>query len=170
MRRPILPVLQGSQCDRRQMLLRLGLGGLLAAGCRMSLEDPIEPGVELTDAGVETDANPSVVECDGNLCLDLQHPANEVLTRIGGYRLVTHGTRRLIVVRVDAAAFVALSAACTHAGTSVVYRESEMLLVCPNHGSRFTLEGDVARGPAAAPLAAFEAMFDAAANQLTIVS
>jgi len=41
----------------------------------------------------------------------------------------------------------AMSARCTHLGCTIT-READGLLVCPCHGSRFHLDGSVARGPA----------------------
>ena len=46
----------------------------------------------------------------------------------------------------------AFSARCTHLGC-VIDRSADNLLVCPCHGSRFHLDGTVAAGPAARPLA-----------------
>ena len=46
--------------------------------------------------------------------------------------------------------FSAISLVCTHLGCTV-QMESE-LLVCPCHGSQYTLDGKVTRGPARNPL------------------
>ncbi|WP_139983110.1 Rieske (2Fe-2S) protein [Nocardioides litoris] len=51
--------------------------------------------------------------------------------------------------------FTAFSAACTHQGTTV--EASADGIVCPNHGSTFSVEdGSATQGPATAALAAFE--------------
>ncbi|MBK5296938.1 MAG: ubiquinol-cytochrome c reductase iron-sulfur subunit [Vicinamibacteria bacterium] len=47
--------------------------------------------------------------------------------------------------------FAAVSAVCTHLGCTVRHVEGEGF-VCPCHGSRFDLEGQVRQGPAPGPL------------------
>ncbi|MBN2233979.1 MAG: Rieske 2Fe-2S domain-containing protein [Opitutales bacterium] len=42
----------------------------------------------------------------------------------------------------------AISRKCTHLGCRVNYSETDGLFVCPCHGSRFSTEGKVLRGPA----------------------
>jgi Rieske Fe-S protein len=49
--------------------------------------------------------------------------------------------------------FKGFRARCTHAGCALSKIEDGQA-VCPCHGSRFTLEGTVARGPATEPLVA----------------
>jgi Rieske Fe-S protein len=59
----------------------------------------------------------------------------------------------IVVTQPSAGVFKGLSAICTHAGCTV----SEVAggtINCPCHGSRFNLDGSVARGPASAPLPA----------------
>lgn len=60
---------------------------------------------------------------------------------------------RVVVAQPTAGEVVAFSAACTHQGT-IVEPEDGLVLLCPNHGSRFDV-GDgaaVLNGPAEAPL------------------
>lgn len=64
---------------------------------------------------------------------------------------VTFAEDAIIVKRPEGGPAV-LSARCTHLGCRVARVEGEEL-ACPCHGSRFHLDGSVARGPAAAPLA-----------------
>jgi len=58
--------------------------------------------------------------------------------------------RPIYVRRDGAGAFVALLAACTHQGCQPDRIGDR--LVCPCHGSEFSLEGDVLEGPAERPL------------------
>lgn len=60
---------------------------------------------------------------------------------------------RLAVIR-DDTGFYALSLICTHLGCTVTVTEDA--LSCPCHGSRFSRQGEVERGPANMPLRRLE--------------
>jgi len=62
----------------------------------------------------------------------------------GGF-LVSQG---ILVARTSAGAFLAVSAACTHEGTTVNYNAANNNFVCPNHGAKFSNTGMVTLGPA----------------------
>lgn len=162
----LLPVVTAS-CNRRQLLLRVGLGALLA-GCRVSLDDELPPETDVVPPGPDGGPTAGATLCAEGVCLDLAHPDNIALVETDGFRVLKLDTRRVIVVRTSETTFVALSAACTHAGTSVRYDPSRMDLVCPNHGSRFTLEGDVTTGPAVTALDAFATTYDPSTDMLVI--
>ena len=53
----------------------------------------------------------------------------------------------------DGDLLAAVGATCTHLGCQV--RPANTFFRCPCHGSTFTLDGDVVRGPAARPLARY---------------
>lgn len=55
-------------------------------------------------------------------------------------------------------AIYGLSAVCTHAGcrSQRNWRIEDEVVICTCHGSQFNFEGEVVRGPATAPLTAFE--------------
>ena len=59
----------------------------------------------------------------------------------------------IVVTQPSAGVFKGLSAICTHAGCTVS-EVAGATIKCPCHGSRFNLDGSVARGPAEAPLPA----------------
>jgi nitrite reductase/ring-hydroxylating ferredoxin subunit len=50
----------------------------------------------------------------------------------------------------DESGFTALDLTCTHLGCSVIHENNE--LVCPCHGSKFSVDGEVLRGPAKSSL------------------
>lgn len=160
-RRVQLPVL-----DRR-LVLRGAAAALLASlsGCRIGLDEPGDPSTTTPDAGLAGDG---IERCGDELCLDLAHPANSALRSTDGARLVIFEGMRLIVVRIDDARLVALSAVCTHSGCTVHFSAARDDIECSCHGSTFALDGSVTRGPAERPLAGFVASLDTATNLVTI--
>ncbi len=73
-----------------------------------------------------------------------------------------------IVIATANKKYVALSKACTHQGTDVKYREADMDIRCPNHGSEFKLDGSVQKGPAASPLTVFKTTLSANGDSLNV--
>jgi Rieske Fe-S protein len=59
-------------------------------------------------------------------------------------------SERIILVRMGESSYAALSPTCTHLGCTV--RKEPSFFRCPCHGSTYTLEGAVVRGPAEKPL------------------
>ena len=59
----------------------------------------------------------------------------------------------IVVTQPTAGAFAGLSSVCPHAGCNV-NKIVDGAIVCPCHGSRFNLDGSVAKGPATEPLEA----------------
>ena len=57
-----------------------------------------------------------------------------------------------VVTQATAGDFKGFSAICTHAGCTV-NKVADGTIDCPCHGSKFNLDGTVANGPAAKPLA-----------------
>lgn len=51
--------------------------------------------------------------------------------------------------------FTAVQVACTHQGTAINFNPGSGNFVCPNHGSQFSLNGEVLNGPAAVNLKKF---------------
>jgi Rieske Fe-S protein len=60
--------------------------------------------------------------------------------------------QKVVVTQPQAGRYVGLSAVCTHAGC-IVGGVAGGTINCPCHGSRYHLDGFVARGPASKPLA-----------------
>lgn len=57
----------------------------------------------------------------------------------------------VVVTQPEAGRYEGLSAVCTHTGC-IVDKVASGLIECPCHGSRYRLDGTVARGPAPRPL------------------
>ncbi|THV27903.1 Rieske (2Fe-2S) protein [Glycomyces paridis] len=53
-----------------------------------------------------------------------------------------------VLVQPSADEFLAFSAACPHMGTPVNPPDADGTIICPNHGSAFSLEGELEQGPA----------------------
>ena len=56
----------------------------------------------------------------------------------------------------DGSTYRAFERACTHQGTSVDWQAGSGDFLCPNHGARFSVTGQVTMGPANTPLRAIE--------------
>jgi cytochrome b6-f complex iron-sulfur subunit len=128
-------------CSRRELLQGLGVAAVgalvVAAGCG-------QQGSSLSTATTSS--------CGTGACIDLGNAANQELTSAGGAMLVDMAGDTIMVVRVSDTQVVAVSAICTHAGCSMDYSAGQKLLDCPCHGSQFTTDGSVVRGPANRPL------------------
>ena len=76
----------------------------------------------------------------------------------GGSAIVrADGKGKPILVRETDGSYLALSLKCTHLGCTVKVDEAAGELACPCHGSRFSLGGEVQKGPAGSPLAQYAA-------------
>lgn len=101
----------------------------------------------------------------GRYVIDLTDPVYAVLTSTGGsIRIdgIAGINFSVVVTRTSETTFAAVNATCTHDGCTVNQARSSTggMIHCPCHGSRFTPEGSVTRGPAARPLQRFETFFD----------
>lgn len=76
--------------------------------------------------------------------------------RVGEARMVRHGIKPFWVIRVDATKVVAMSAVCTHMRCILAFDRERRGLVCPCHGGRFDLNGNVVSGPPPHPLPTYE--------------
>lgn len=118
--------------DRKEFLAHLGLGSAA-----------VFMGACLAGCGKEG-ATPARVD----FTLDLSAPANAALNTPGGY-VYNQG---VIVARTQQNAYIAVSQACTHEGTSVQFQGANNRFYCPNHGATFSVTGTVTGGPANRPL------------------
>jgi cytochrome b6-f complex iron-sulfur subunit len=104
--------------------------------------------------------------CGAGECIDLTDTANKELTSTGGAMLVDMAGDTIMVVRISETQVVALSAICTHAGCSMDYSSAQQLLDCGCHGSQFTTDGKVVRGPATRALRVYSVTM--ASNTITV--
>ena len=85
-----------------------------------------------------------------NFTLDLSSSSNAALANVGGYVIANNGNT--YVTRTSTTSFLALSLACTHQGTTVIYNSATAQFTCPNHHSQFASNGAVQSGPASTNL------------------
>ncbi len=83
-----------------------------------------------------------------SMTVDLSQSANSALNTDGGYIYRDN----IIIARTNGGAYVAVSSACTHQGTTIVFDKTNNNFFCPGHGSRFATDGSVVNGPASSPL------------------
>ena len=127
---------------RRTVILGAGLGAVTTAlaACTTYGKKPAAESTSSTPAqGSETPAPPS----------GPKQLAKTADVPVGSGVIVDD----IVITQPTAGTFTGLSSVCTHAGCNV----SEVVdgvIVCPCHGSKFNLDGTVAKGPATKPLAA----------------
>ena len=84
---------------------------------------------------------------------------------------VGEGGQGIAVTRLATDQVVAVSRQCTHQGCTVnLPSSSGSYMVCPCHGSFFTVQGAVVQGPASAPLRTFATAIDSANGQAVITN
>jgi len=135
--------LVGAERVTRREVMALG-SGLVAAS--------------LVGCGGKIEGLREVESAGGALSLGFQ--AHPELAQVGGEVIVrADGKGKPILVRrVSETEALALSLACTHLGCTV--KVSGEGLICPCHGSRFSAAGEVAKGPAKAPLERYPAAIE----------
>lgn len=99
----------------------------------------VDPGVPIPPTTEQTAAGGAGVGAAGTKL----GPATDV--PVGGG--VVYQDLEIVVTQPEAGRFDGLSAVCTHTGC-IVDRVANGLIECPCHGSRYRLDGTVARGPA----------------------
>ncbi|MCY7293121.1 MAG: Rieske 2Fe-2S domain-containing protein [Ferruginibacter sp.] len=96
-----------------------------------------------TDSG-NTVTPPSPPPTNVDFLLDLTLNENANLATNGGF-VYKNG---IIIARTTTGSYIAVSMACTHQGTTVVYQGNNNQFFCNNHGSTFSNTGTVNNGPA----------------------
>ncbi len=117
--------------NRNEFLLQIGTGAaaLLVPACLSTLSG-------CSDSG-SVPAAPTNVD----FTIDISSGA---LSSNGGFLVKD----RIIVARTTSGGFLAVSAACTHQGTTIQYIGSSNSFLCPNHGATYNAAGQVTSGPA----------------------
>jgi cytochrome b6-f complex iron-sulfur subunit len=129
-----------TEMARRKILTLLGTGALTVAGLGTSLTALkfLEPSVVYEEDTRVTIGRPDEI-APGTVLVLPKH--------------------KVYVIR-SATGFFALSSICTHLGCMTRYVAESAQLACPCHGSRFSLDGKVAAGPAPRPLRRLQLTID----------
>jgi cytochrome b6-f complex iron-sulfur subunit len=91
--------------------------------------------------------------------------AGSPLSAVGRAALVQTSSGNVLVARTAQDSFTALTAVCTHEACTVTGFDNQ-IYICPCHGSQYSTNGAVVKGPAPAALRQFPTRF--ANNVLTI--
>jgi Rieske Fe-S protein len=84
--------------------------------------------------------------------------AGSALADVGGAVLVESTAGLFLLARMNASAFSAVDAVCSHESCTIT-GEDGATYVCPCHGSRYNRSGQVLAGPAKASLRQFATTF-----------
>jgi|688.fasta_scaffold13854_17 cytochrome b6-f complex iron-sulfur subunit len=130
--------------DRKEFLAQLGLtsAAIFAGACLGGCSKDDNGG-----GGGSVPPPPTGVD----FTINLSDAANANLGTAGGFIYRSN----IIIARTLANTYIAVSQACTHQGTTVVYEGTNNRFFCSAHGSTFSNTGAVTTGPAAAPLARY---------------
>jgi Rieske Fe-S protein len=105
---------------------------------------------------------PTVTASIADGALSVRIDAQSPLAAVGGAALAQTSiggiTRFFLLARLTDGELSALNAVCTHEGCTVS-RFAGPVFVCPCHGSRYTMTGEVVRGPAPAALPRYPTRF-----------
>lgn len=137
---------------RKEFFARVGFGaaGVLLPACVAGLA-----------TSCSADDTTSVASGNVDFTVDVSSGS---LAQNGGF-MVTQG---IVIARTLAGVFIAVSASCTHEGTTLNYNSSGDKFVCPNHGSQFSSTGTVTQGPANSNLTQYQTSLNG--NTLRIYS
>ena len=106
-----------------------------------------------------------------NYVIDLNQPANQVLSSVNGalkFNDVPGYALPVIVIRTSQTEVAAFSSACTHAGCEIDLPVNNTM-ICSGpcgHGSQFNLTGENVSGPAPSPLEEIQATLEG--NQIIL--
>jgi len=94
--------------------------------------------------GCKKEASVEAAPTHDDFTLDLSASFNSALNRDGGY-FYSNG---IIIARTLNGGYIAVSKACTHEGTAVVFDSTNNRFYCNNLGGIFFTSGTVTGGPA----------------------
>jgi len=84
----------------------------------------------------------------------------EKLRKVGGSVILEIRDKQILFIRESENVIRALDPECSHKKCTVEYDDGQELVVCPCHGSTYSTEGEVLKGPASEPLTTYEATLE----------
>jgi Rieske Fe-S protein len=143
----------GGSLRRREFVRLLALGTVGSAFGLPAWVRPVWAEVRPQSAGT-----PGVYRLNLQDVPVLGQDFGSVLLRVPG---MPTSFPQIIVTRLAGPEFFAVTSQCTHQSCTVgVFNRTTMVLQCPCHGSRYTVDGTVVRGPALLPLQRYPTSFD----------
>lgn len=125
--------------------------------CTNQITNPANPGINLQSI--------NATSSNGNINLDID--SSSPLANTGTAAIVNYQSGSILVDHPLGNTFNALSSICTHQGCLVsAFDAGSGQFVCPCHGSRYDVNGQVTQGPASVPLTKYQTQFSN--NKLTI--
>lgn len=152
-----LTIKQPETIERSEFLKQVGIGfgAIMLMQCIQGCAESEIPDPNPTTGGTKLD-----------ITIDLNSSTYSSLKNKGGFAVIT--ANKIIVAQTQNGTFLAVSSACTHAGTTVTYRANSNDFFCPNHGSVFKSDGSVQTGPATTALKRYNTSVDLSNNKLRI--
>lgn len=123
--------------ERKDFIRKFALGGSILLTAPVLLNSCSD------DSGTPDDGNGNPPPSSGNI-IDLSSSEYAALKNVGGFAYKGN----IIIIRINASQYVALSKICTHESCEVSFNSTAGQVVCPCHGSRFDTSGSVLQGPA----------------------
>jgi Rieske Fe-S protein len=151
-------VADGNGAGTRRRLLALSAAAVAApvlaplAGCARRIDVPRRVTLPAPAAGKVT----------------LARSATPELNQVGGAVIAAADGATAVLVANTAWGFVALEAACTHAGCEVSWVPEDLQAECPCHGSRFASDGTPLARPATGPLTAYSVSVDPKSKDIVV--
>ena len=123
---------EGSELNRREFFLKMGLGslGIATAGTAVFSYQFLSPNVLYEPSPTVNAGRPE------------SYPLDSVTLDVNSGIYVIHSKE----------GFFSLSAVCTHLGCLTAWKPELGIIACPCHGSKFNQNGEKLEGPAPKPL------------------
>ncbi len=139
-------------CVRTCQALSLLTVGAVLEACGGGSGSPTAP------SGLAAQALPVINATAASNNVSLTIDSSSPLSAVGSAALVQTSAGSFLVAHVAQDSFTALTAICTHL-TCFITGYANQTFVCPCHGSEFSTNGAVVRGPAVAPLRQYATQF-----------
>jgi len=98
----------------------------------------------------------------------LTRAAAPELNQVGGAVIAAAASATAVLVANTTWGFIALEAACTHAGCEVSWVSEDLEAECPCHGSRFASDGTALSPPATGPLTGYAVTVDPQSKDVVV--